>query len=82
MLASGKERGFVRGAKALLGRGNAGLAFKLIDLGELRNPSSRSLSRLRRQALDRLRERYQQLHPFNFVLSSERSGAEVVAIPE
>ncbi|MDQ2741576.1 MAG: MBL fold metallo-hydrolase [Chloroflexota bacterium] len=55
LLAGRKERAFTGSAKALLGEGNAALALKIIDLGRLSYPSSRSLARLRRQALDRLR---------------------------
>ena len=82
LLAAGKERAFARSATSLLNQGNAALALKLIELGQQSHPSSRSLPRLRRQALDRLRERYQQLHPFKFILYSELAGAEVLPVPE
>jgi hypothetical protein len=82
LLAGGKERAFVRSARALLDQGNAAFALKLIELGELRHPGSRSLPRLRRQALDRLRERYQQLHPFKFILYSGLAGAELPPVAE
>jgi len=35
------------------------------------------LTHLRRQALDRLREQYQQLNPFKFIIYSEWAGAEL-----
>jgi glyoxylase-like metal-dependent hydrolase (beta-lactamase superfamily II) len=82
LLAGGRERAFVRSAHALLGQGHAALALKLIDLGRQRHPKSRALARLRRQALDRLRERYQQLNPFKFIVYSELAGAELLPVPD
>lgn len=82
LLAGGRERAFVRSARALLGQGNAALALKLIDLGRQRHPTSRTLARLRRQALDRLRERYQQFSPFKFIVYSGLAGAELPPLPE
>lgn len=82
LLAGGRERAFVRSARALLGQGNAALALKLIDLGRQRHPSSRTLARLRRRALDRLRERYQQFSPFKFIVYSELAGAELLPVPD
>ncbi|HEV2236107.1 MAG TPA: hypothetical protein VGR57_05530, partial [Ktedonobacterales bacterium] len=82
LLADGRERAFVRSARALLGQGNAALALKLIDLGSQRHPTSRKLAGLRRKALDRLRERYQQLNPFKFIVYSGLAGAELLPVPE
>ena len=53
---------------ALLDNRDSGLALKLIDAGLLRYESSQELVTLRRRALDQLRERYQQLNPFKFIL--------------
>jgi glyoxylase-like metal-dependent hydrolase (beta-lactamase superfamily II) len=82
LLAGGRERAFVRSARALLGQGNAALALKLIELGRQRHPTSRTLARLRHQALDRLRERYQQLNPFKFIVYSGLAGAELLPVPD
>jgi len=82
LLAGSKERAFVRSARALLDQGHAALAFKLIELGQQRHPTSRTLTRLRRQALDRLRERYQRLNPFKFIAYSGLAGAELPPLPE
>ena len=54
----------------------ATLAHQLVDLGLLCYPSSRALFDLRRQALDRLREVYQQLSPFKFMVYSAWAAAE------
>jgi hypothetical protein len=35
------------------------------------------LTDVRRQALDRLREKYQQINPFKFIIYSEWAGAEL-----
>jgi hypothetical protein len=43
----------------------------------LSHPGSQTLAELRQQALDRLRERYQQLKPFRFIVYSELAGAEL-----
>jgi len=77
LLGGGKEEAFVRSAKALLDRSDDALALKLTDLGLLTYPTSQTLTHLRRQALDRLREQYQQLNPFKFIIYSEWAGAEL-----
>lgn len=82
LLAGGKERAFVRSARILLDQGDAALALKLIDLGRQRHPASESLARLRKRALDRLRERNQQLNPFKFIVYSGLAGAELPPLPE
>jgi glyoxylase-like metal-dependent hydrolase (beta-lactamase superfamily II) len=82
LLAGGKERAFARGARTLLGQGNAALALKLTDLGLHRHPASKTLVRLRHQALNRLRERYQQFNPFKFIVYSELAGAELLPVPD
>jgi glyoxylase-like metal-dependent hydrolase (beta-lactamase superfamily II) len=77
LLGEGKEEAFVRSAQVLLDRRDDALALKLTDLGLLNYPTSQTLTNLRRQALDRLRERYQQLNPFKFIIYSEWAGAEL-----
>src|SRR5262249_37559165 len=77
LLAGGQEATFVRGAETLLGGGDYALALKLCDLGLLSHPTSTALPGLRRQALDRLRERHQQLSPFKFIIYSDLAGAEL-----
>ena len=75
VLAGGKESAFRRGVATLLQQGDAGLALKLAELGLIRHADSRALRDLRRQALDRLRERYQQVSPFKFIVYSGMAGA-------
>ena len=77
LLGGEKEEAFVRSAQVLLDRRDAALALKLTDLGLLNYPTSQTLRHLRRQALDRLREQYQQLNPFKFIIYSEWAGAEL-----
>jgi len=77
LLSGEKEDAFTRSAKALLDQSDYALALKLTDLGLLNYPASRTLTDLRRQALDRLREKYQQINPFKFIIYSEWAGAEL-----
>jgi glyoxylase-like metal-dependent hydrolase (beta-lactamase superfamily II) len=77
LLGGGKEEAFVRSAQILLERSAPALALKLTDLGLRTYPTSQTLTHLRRQALDRLREKYQQLSPFKFIIYSEWAGAEL-----
>jgi glyoxylase-like metal-dependent hydrolase (beta-lactamase superfamily II) len=77
LLAGGKEQAFVKSATTLLAQGDATLAHRLVDFGLLCYPSSRPLLDLRRQALDRLREVYQQLNPFKFIVYSQWAKAEL-----
>jgi glyoxylase-like metal-dependent hydrolase (beta-lactamase superfamily II) len=77
LLGGGKEEAFVRSAQLLLDRSDEALALKLTDLGLLNYPTSQTLTNLRRQALDRLREKNQQLNPFKFIIYSEWAGAEL-----
>ena len=77
LLGRGKEEAFVHSAQVLLDRQDAALALKLTDLGLLNYPASQTLTDLRRQALDRLREKNQQLNPFKFIIYSEWAGAEL-----
>ncbi len=77
LLAGEKEDAFTRSAKALLDQGDYALALKLADLGLLNYPTSRTLTDIRRQTLDRLREKNQQINPFKFIIYSEWAGAEL-----
>jgi hypothetical protein len=76
LLGGKQEEAFVHSAQVLLDRRDDALALKLTDLGLLNYPTSQPLTHLRRQALDRLREQYQQLNPFKFIIYSEWAGAE------
>lgn len=81
-LLGGQSAGaFVAAGTALLDTRDSGLALRLIDAGLLRYARSRELAALRRRALDQLRERYQQLNPFKFILYSRWAGAEL-PLPE
>jgi glyoxylase-like metal-dependent hydrolase (beta-lactamase superfamily II) len=81
LLAGGNDSAFARSARALLDRGDDILALKLIDLGLLSHPASATLTALRREALDRLRVRYQGLNPFKFIVYSEWAGADLPPLP-
>lgn len=77
LVGGGKEGAFRRSVVTLLHQGDPGLALKLADLGLVRHGDSRGLRDLRRQALDRLRERYQQVNPFKFIVYSGLAEAEL-----
>ena len=77
LLSGEKEDAFTRSAKALLDQGDYAMALKFTDLGLLNYSTSRTLTDLRRQALDRLREKYQQINPFKFIIYSEWAGSEL-----
>jgi len=77
LLGGEREDAFARSAKALLDHRDYAMALQLAGLGLLNYPTSRALTDLRRQALDRLREKYQQINPFKFIIYSEMAGAEL-----
>jgi glyoxylase-like metal-dependent hydrolase (beta-lactamase superfamily II) len=80
LLAGERESAFVRSVQALLRQGDDALALKLADLGVVSYPASEALPGLRRQALDRLRARHQNLNPFKFIIYSEWAGAELAPV--
>jgi len=80
LLAGERESAFVRSTQTLLERGDHALALKLADLGLLSYPGSEALTGLRRQALDGLRARNQQLNPFKFIIYSEWAGAALAPV--
>jgi hypothetical protein len=80
LLAGERESAFVRSSQTLLGQGDHALALKLVDLGLVSHPGSEALTALRRQALDGLRARHQQLNPFKFIIYSEWAGAALVPV--
>ena len=77
VVAGGRAEAFARSARTLLDRGDDVLALKLTQLGLLRHPANAELTQLRREALDHLRTRNQQLNPFKFIIYSEWAGAEL-----
>ncbi len=80
LLAGERESAFVRSAQTLLGQGDQALALELAALGLLSYPESEALATLRRQALDGLRARHQQLDPFKFIIYSEWAGADLAPV--
>jgi hypothetical protein len=80
LLGAKQEAAFVHSVQALLDRRDDALALKLTDLGLLTYPTSQTLTQHRRQALDRLREKYQQLNPFKFIIYSGWAGAELPTV--
>ena len=77
LLAGGRESVFVRSAQTLLGQGDHALGLKLTDAGLVSHPKSEALASLRRQALEGLRAKNQQLNPFKFIIYSEWAGASL-----
>ncbi len=77
LLADGREEQFAAAATTLIGQGDHGLALQIIQPGLLRHPASSTLAGLRRTALHRLMEQYQQLDPFKFLIYAELADAEI-----
>jgi glyoxylase-like metal-dependent hydrolase (beta-lactamase superfamily II) len=77
LLAGGKEEQFAAAAATLIGQGDHALALEIIQPGLLRHPASSTLAALRRTALHRLMEAYQQFDPFKFLIYAELAGAEL-----
>ena len=65
-------------ATTLIGQGDHALALQtIIRPGQLRHPASTALAQLRRSALHRLMEQYQQSDPFKFLIYAEFAGTEI-----
>ncbi len=77
LLAGGREEAFTAAATTLIGQGDYALALEIIQPGLLRYPASTTLAGLRRTALYRLMEQYQQADPFKFLIYAELAGAEL-----
>ncbi len=77
LLAGGRQEQFAAAAATLIGQGDHALALRIIQPGLLRHPASSTLAGLRRTALHRLMEQYQQLDPFKFLIYAELAGAEI-----
>ena len=77
LLGGQSANAFIAASTALLNSRDSGLALRLIDAGLVRYDANQELAALRRRALDQLRERYQQLNPFKFILYSRWAGAEL-----
>ena len=77
LLAGGRDEQFAAAAATLIGQGDHALALQIIQPGLLRHPASATLAGLRRTALHRLMEQYQQVDPFKFLIYAELAGAEI-----
>jgi hypothetical protein len=77
LLAAGREQQFAAAATTLISQGDHALALQTIQPGLLRHPASTTLAGLRRTALHRLMEQYQQTDPFKFLIYAELAGAEI-----
>jgi glyoxylase-like metal-dependent hydrolase (beta-lactamase superfamily II) len=77
LLAGGREDRFADAAATLLDQGDHALALEIIKPGLLRYPASSALAELRRTALHRLMEQYQQSDPFKFLVYAEQAGVEL-----
>ena len=64
-------------AATLIGQGDHGLALEIIQPGLLRHPASITLAGLRRTALHRLMEQYQQFDPFKFLIYAELASVQI-----
>ena len=77
LVAGDRPEPFAAAARRLLDHDDLALALRVLDLSLLRYPDSRALVELRAEALARLRERYQALNPFKFIVYSDMAGAEL-----
>jgi glyoxylase-like metal-dependent hydrolase (beta-lactamase superfamily II) len=77
LLAGGREERFAAAATTLIGQGDHALALEIIQPGLLRHPASSALAGLRRTALHRLMEQYQQFDPFRFLIYADLADAEI-----
>ena len=78
LLAGGRDEPFAAAAATLIGQGDHALALEtIIRPGLLRHPASITLAGLRRTALHRLMEQYQQFDPFKFLIYAELADAEI-----
>jgi glyoxylase-like metal-dependent hydrolase (beta-lactamase superfamily II) len=77
LLAGGREDAFTAAGQTLIGQGDDVLALEIIDPGLLRYPASTELAGLRRTAMHRLMERYQQDDAFRFLIYAELAEAEI-----
>ena len=77
LLAGGRDEQFAAAAATLIGQGDYALALQIIQPGLLRHPASITLAGLRRTALHRLMEQYQQVDPFKFLIYADLAGAEI-----
>jgi len=77
LLAGGRQERFADAAATLIAQGDHALALEIIKPGLLRYPASSALAELRRTALHRLMERYQQSDPFKFLIYADQAGAEL-----
>ncbi|HEX4461218.1 MAG TPA: MBL fold metallo-hydrolase, partial [Polyangia bacterium] len=84
VMGGGGEDAFVRAARELETRGDAGLALQIAELGLVRHPTSAQLHASRERALKTLREVYAQTNPFRFIVYSEMAGHGLapVQVPE
>ena len=73
-LGGGGDAPFVRTARELEARGDAGLALQIAELGLARHPASAALQETRSRALTTLRDIYSQTNPFRFIVYSELAG--------
>ena len=71
LLAGGRAEQFAAAAGTLIGQGDHALALEIIEEGLLRHPASTALAGLRRTALHRLMEQYQQSDPFKFLIYAD-----------
>jgi alkyl sulfatase BDS1-like metallo-beta-lactamase superfamily hydrolase len=77
LLAGGRPGRFADTAATLIGQGDHALALEIIRPGLLRYPASSALAELRRTALHRLMEQYQQSDPFKFLIYADLANAEL-----
>ena len=79
-LGGGNDTAFVRTARELESRDDAGLALQIAELGLARHPTSAALQQTRSRALTTLREIYSQANPFRFIVYSEFAGRALAPV--
>jgi len=73
-MGGGSDAAFARVSAEFEGRGDAGLALQIANLGLIRHPSSTLLRENRERALRTLREIHSPTNPFRFIIYSEWAG--------
>ncbi len=82
LLAGGDVQMWVQAGTSLLSRGDNALAFKMAQYGLAAHAGHIGLLAIRQRALDGLREKYQQMNPFKFIIYSEMANIETPALSQ
>jgi glyoxylase-like metal-dependent hydrolase (beta-lactamase superfamily II) len=80
LLADGDVGRVRRVVEELLDRGDTSMAYELVEATLARHPENASLKASRRRTLTQLREQYQLIDPFRFIVHSEQGGTPLPPI--